>query len=313
MKASGSLESLWRNVPLVCALLGVSSLLHLECRTLEPPAWELAYTALFPLGWLGWGVWRTSSLGGVGRRASIRGVLLACVVLPLAVVQIPGIEFARPLDALKLCHEVTGFVWFAVVALHCLHQRGGWGGALFFVAGAVYGVALENGGIQMGFFSEEGYRIYLRPLLPGPLVTAFGWCTVFYTVTFVTERITTAETPAWKRTALAVGMALCMDLQIDPAATLVGWWVWHPSLEPAHHGVPLINYISWACAVTPFAWHYFSMTSRHYDNRKRAIRTLIGIPVYLAVGSVLVISATFILCGPSSSAMRLFLGVLGSV
>jgi len=224
---------------------------------------------------------------------------------------VPGVGFARSLDALKLCHEVVSLLWFAAVAVHCLHQRGAWMFALFFVAGAIYGIALENGGIQMGFFSEEGYQVYVRPFLPGPLVTALGWCTVFYTVTFVIERITTPDTPVWQRTVLAASMALSMDLQIDPAATLVGWWVWHPSLPPVHHGVPLINYISWVCAIAPFAWHYFWMTSRQYDDRKRAIRTLIGVPVYLAVGSILVVSTTFVLCGPKSAAMQLFMNALG--
>jgi uncharacterized membrane protein len=214
---------------------------------------------------------------------------------------------------LKLTYEISSFVWFGAMALHCLRQRGAWAFALFFVAGAIYGLALENGGIQMGFFREEGYRVYLCPFLPGPLVTGVGWCTVFYTVTFITERITTADSPVWLRTALAASLALSIDLQIDPAATLVGWWVWHPSLPSAHHGVPLVNYIAWVCAITPFAWHYFSMAARQYGDRKRAIRTLLGVPVYLAAGSVLVISTTFVLCGPGSAAMRLFLNVLVQV
>lgn len=297
----------------MCALLCVVSVIHLQCRTLDPPAWGLAYTALFPLFWLGWGVWCVSCRHGLGSRACVGRVLLACVVLPLVVLVFPGIGFLRSFDTLRLAYEVASFVWFAAMAVHCLHHRGAWGVALFFVAGAIYGVALENGGIQMGFFSEEGYRITLRPWLPGPLVTALGWCTVFYTVSFITERITTADTPVWLRTALAAGIALCIDLQVDPAAALAGWWVWHPSLPLAHHGVPLINYIAWVCAITPFAWHYFSMASGEYDERKRAIRTLIGVPVYLAAGSVLVMSATFVLCGPKSAAMRLFLNALAQL
>lgn len=275
--------------------------------------WGLAYTALFPLVWMGWAVWSICSRAGLGRWACAVRVFLACVVLPFAVLLVPGIGFLRSLDTLKLTYEITSSLWLAAMALHCLHQRGAWAFALFFIAGAIYGMALENGGIQMGFFSEEGYRVYLRPFFPGPLVTALGWCTVFYTVSFITERITTADTPVWLRTALAAGMALSIDLQIDPAAALVGWWVWHPSLPEAHHGVPLINYISWVCAITPFAWHYFSMSDSRYDDRKRAVRTLIGIPVYLAVGSILVLSATFILCGPKSAAMRLFLNALVQV
>jgi hypothetical protein len=55
------------------------------------------------------------------------------------------------------------------------------------------------------------------------------------------------------------------------------------------------------------------MASGEYDERKRAIRTLIGVPVYLAAGSVLVMSATFVLCGPKSAAMRLFLNALAQL
>ncbi len=310
MTVTQLLRDIWRNAPLACAFWVVFCLVHLECRTLYPPAWGLVYTAVFPLIWLGWAVWRESAKARLERRSCVRRVLLTCVVLPLATASIPGVHFLRAYESLKLAYEFASLLLFGVMAIHCLRQRGVWVFALFFVAGAIYGMALENGGIEMGFFSEEGYRLYLRPFLPGPLVTALGWCTVLYMVTFITERITDTATPVWLRTALAVGIALSMDLQIDPVAARVGWWVWHPSLPRAHHGVPLINYISWACAIAPFAWHYFSMVSREHGDCGRAIRTFAGIPVYLVVGGILVMSATFVLCGPKSASMRLFLNAL---
>ncbi len=310
MKTCGRPGELYRNAPVLFALVNVVGLLHLACRTLEPPAWGEAYTALFPLAGLGWAIWRIGGEAGLVPRDCVRCILLACVMLPLAALLVPGVEWLRSLDTLKLVFEVSSLLWFAIMALHCWHQRGIWAFAIFFVAGAIYGLALENGGIRMGFFSEEGYGVQLHPVLPGPLVTGVGWCTLFYTVAFITERITTSSSPVWLRAVLAAGLALSIDLQVDPVATRVGWWVWNPALPSFHHGVPLINYLAWACAVLPFAWHYFAMVARGYDARKRAISTLVAVPAYLVVGGIMVMSAACVACGPGSATMRLFLDAI---
>ena len=51
--------------------------------------------------------------------------------------------------------------------------------------------------------------------------------------------------------------ALLLDLQIDPLATAVGFWRWHPQLAVGFLGVPWLNFVAWGCAVFPFALFLF--------------------------------------------------------
>lgn len=300
-------KALFVHAPIGVILFSAYALLHLEYRGLQPAQPQLAYTALFPLLSVALFIWFRCRATGMDVIPTTLYVLLACVVAPLLVLFIPAIPGVRSVSASKVVYEVLQFGFLIALAVHCICRRGIWMFILFFVAGAIYGLALENGGISMGFFREEGYRIYIRPLLPGPLVTGLGWCIGLYAISHFAEHVTSTATPVWLRTTIAVAVGIGMDLQIDPLAVHCGWWEWHQSLPSFHHGVPLINYISWGCALTPFSWHYFAMLRRQVSERRRALLTLACVPLYLAVSGALELAATLLFCGPASPGMRLFL------
>jgi len=300
------LKATWRHLPLGVVMYSAFSLLHMECRSLQETGAGLVYTIVFPLFCI-WLVlsraWMEAGQSPVG--AGLRAALF-CLCAPLLVLLIPGLTCLQSRDTLKLVYEVPAALVLLALALHCLVQKGRWMFVLFFGACALYGIALESGGILMGFFQEEGYRVYLRPFLPGPLFVALGWSTVFYCTVYCTERITSKNTPVWARTVVAAMIALCFDLQLDPFATRCGWWQWNAALPAWHHEVPLINYISWICALLPFAWHYFHLSRRRREDKHRAQLALACVPVYLAVSGAFEVLVTLALCGPGSPSMHLF-------
>jgi len=61
-----------------------------------------------------------------------------------------------------------------------------------------------------------------------------GWVTVFYIITWVAWTVGREIAAIGQRPALmavtATLAALLLDLQIDPLATAVGFWTWHPLL-----------------------------------------------------------------------------------
>ena len=137
----------------------------------------------------------------------------------------------------------------------------GWWGTLLTIiglagVGLLYGAVLENGGIVLGFFHETNLTdTVLKPFV-APVATMIGWSVVLAMATFVTWGL--RKRLPWLRrsaglSALAVGFfATLLDLQIDPIATAVGCWVWHHSLPAFFHGVPLVNFVAWMCALVPF-------------------------------------------------------------
>ena len=99
--------------------------------------------------------------------------------------------------------------------------------------GLVYGMCLESSGILLGVFSEDGYHWHV-PGFRAPLATMLGWVTVFYPCVAMLE-VLGRGFPAlarWSlpaRAALLSGLAVAVDLQVDPYATALGLWSWHPA------------------------------------------------------------------------------------
>jgi len=284
------------------------SIAYTEAKVYVPPAGSLLWTAAFPLAWFY--LYRIPLALKSGMRRKTKTLLLLIVPAALLVYSV-SYALPFPLDQPTALHytEIWSFIVFVVLGVHCLTRGGRRKFVHLYVVGLVYGCVLENSGIVLGFFSEEGYRFYI-PGLPAPVYTVVGWCTAVYVSVHVTEilakELGRGGLATAVRTVMATAVALSIDMQVDPAAAYYGWWVWHPDLGMEILGVPAINFIAWFSAMFPFFWAYFWYTSRQeYAGRAHMKPMVISTSIALAAAAVLVVCLTLVLLGTSSAAWRL--------
>jgi uncharacterized membrane protein len=256
-------RELWRELPAWMFFIYGVLLLNTELTNFSPARRDLAHTVVFPLS-----VFALYQVVRFTHGRATRRLLVTSLVLGLG---LPTLIFfwhtPSPLahDTLLRIYEWSNFAWAALLIAHLWrHQRTHV--ALFFGVGLLYGAVLENGGIVLGFFHETNLTdTMVRPFV-APVATMIGWSVVLAMATFITWGL--RRRLPWLRrsaglSALAVGLfATLLDLQIDPIATAVGCWVWHESLPGWFHGVPLINFVAWLCALVPFGYVMFRVQER---------------------------------------------------
>ena len=236
-------------------------LLNAGLTNFSPPQEATAYTFVFPMSvfvvFTVVRAWRAPDVES--RTLLLLGSLGPAFLLPLMTL---AWHRPSPLQGPQLLYwyELSNFFWAGLMLWHAARAKRGHVG-LFFGAALVYGAMLENGGILLGFFHETNLTLTMIPPLLAPVATMVGWCVVLYMATFVVWRLRTwmpilRESNALSATLVAFGATL-LDLQIDPLATAAGCWVWDASLPPFFHGVPLVNFVAWMCALWPFAWVQF--------------------------------------------------------
>jgi len=169
-------------------------------------------------------------------------------------------------DALTALFEGAQLFWVVVFVTHVILTRGWHGFVMFFGVTFIYGLVLENAGIIMGFFFEPSFRLYLGPL-PAPFCTMLGWSLVFYitvaTVEQLAEWVPWLKVSAWRRALTTTALALSLDAQLDPLASMSGvFWRWNEALPPLLLGVPVINYAAWFGAFLPFSYFVFALQER---------------------------------------------------
>ena len=252
----------WADLPLVSYAVYAVAIAHAQIANLDPARLEHVPAAIFPL-FVVWGVYAlrapTASLAGRVLGATV------CLGAPAAIAAswwLAELGVGRVVlspDELRGIYELSAVAHAAILMVHATTGPRRWL-AFFLGPAAVYGVLLENGGILLGYFAELHYRAYLGPL-PAPLATMCGWVMLFYVVTWITWEVRRLIPPVRQSpvasAAVATGAALALDLQIDPLATAVGFWVWDPRLAPGLLGVPVLNFVAWACAVFPFSLALF--------------------------------------------------------
>lgn len=251
-------EELWRHLPAWMFFLYGALLLNTQLTNFAPARSDLAYTIIFPLAvFVAYQVVRFTH-GSGSLRLLVTSLVFAFGLPTLAFF----VHTPSPLETRTLLrwYEWSNFAWAGLLAWN-LWKRERTHVALFFGVGLVYGAALENGGIVLDFFHEENLADTMVKPFVAPVATMVGWSVVLAMATFVTWGL--RQRLSWLRrsaalSALAVGsFATLLDLQIDPVATAVGCWVWHASLPAWFHGVPLVNFIAWLCALVPFAYVMF--------------------------------------------------------
>ena len=257
-------REVWRHLPAWMFFIYAQLLLNTELTNFEPARFDLAHTVVFPLAvFVLYQVVRYSHVG-LGGRAS-RTLLITSLTLAFGLPLLTYfVHRPSPLanDTLLRIYEWSNFAWAALLIAH-LWAHGRSHVALFFGVGLVYGAALENGGIVLGFFHETNLTDTMVKPFVAPVATMIGWSVVLAMATFVTWGLR-KRLPWLRRSALAsallVGaLATMLDLQIDPVATAVGCWVWDASLPAWFHGVPLVNFVAWMCALVPFGYVLFQV------------------------------------------------------
>jgi len=254
----------WTDLPLLNFAFIAVGVAATECLSLSPPRRDLFWTCLFPLtvpAILSAFRWRR---GDRLERILGFGVLLGSLSA-LALIFFAMRPNPIASGQLRLFYEYSSLANTALLGLHAWWRSRGMA-VLFFAPVAAYGALLENGGIALGYFTELGYRLYLGPL-PAPLATMVGWISVFYLVMSITWEfrrcVPQLEHSTLGSALVATLCALCLDLQLDPLATAVGFWRWNDLLITRLLGVPVVNFIAWASAVLPFSFALFLLQTRH--------------------------------------------------
>lgn len=251
-------RELWRQFPAWMFFIYGVLLLNTELTNFDTERTDLAHTIVFPLS-----VFVLFQLVRFRGGKATRQLLFTSLALSLA---LPALVFfwhsPSPLShaALLRIYEWSNFGWAALLIWHLwTHDRSHV--TLFFGVGLLYGAVLENGGIILGFFHETNLTdTMVRPFV-APVATMIGWSVVLAMAAFITWELR-KHVPVLRKSAalsaLLLGtFATFLDLQIDPIATAVGCWVWHESLPPWFHGVPLVNFLAWMCALVPFGYVMF--------------------------------------------------------
>lgn len=248
----------WDDLPLIFFAFFAVGTAHAEMVSLHPPRLDLVWSFIFPLA-VPVAVYALSWRHAASRR---RAVALAVVVgTPALILLIHRLVPPRPLAPAEIrgLYEVVSIGIALLLGVHAWVRRREMA-LLLFGPVALYGMALENGGILLGFFSEAHYSLYLGPL-PAPLSTMIGWVTVFYLALHVAWEVRRLV-PALRRSALGSAMVgtaavLLLDLQVDAFATAAGLWQWHVALPSNVMGVPVLNFVAWLCAVLPLTYLVF--------------------------------------------------------
>jgi uncharacterized membrane protein len=282
MSARYRLAALWRDLPFAYLWLAPLAVLDLEVAELGRPVLPALAAFLPPF-----------AVGCVAlRRApAARPPMAAVLAVSAAAVAAILLGWTGPqLDPETLFRltEWTAAAAFLLLGAHAWRVAPPGTAPAIFGVGLLYGLILENGGVALGFFAEDGFHLRL-PGFPAPIATTVGWCLVFYPLWATVPRLAGARAGPGRRAAVATAIALLQDLQLDPPATAAGFWVWHPSLPPQVRGVPVVNFTAWFSAVLPFAWAAFAATR---DGRLDAGRLARRLPAVLVAALVLVLAVT---------------------
>ncbi len=240
-------------------------LLNAALTNFSPPQTQTAWTAVFPLSafviFTLVRAWRAPDVES--RTLLLLGSLAPAFLLPVMTL---AWHQPSPVQGVQLLYwyELSNFFWAGLMIWHAARAKAGHVG-LFFLSAFIYGAVLENGGILLGYFHETHLTLTMVKPLLAPFATMVGWCVVLYMATFIVWRLRTWVPVLRESNALCgVLVAVCatlLDLQIDPLETAAGCWVWDSTLPAFFHGVPLVNFVAWLCALWPFAWLMFRYQS----------------------------------------------------
>jgi hypothetical protein len=219
---------IWVNFPIFLIWLTGLSMLETALHSIAPPLPEAAWLSIIPL------ITTLILLGFVQWKK--KGMFMPRQYFPwaFALTIFYIISWTHQTSVLlsiethRHIYEASAIIEFFILVIHAKTWLKKWDWIWIFGVTLVFGMILENGGIIMGFFREEGYFLYF-PGLPAPVATMLGWVNVLYCGFFAVEKILPEMSPMW-RGLVCTGIALSMDIPFDPVATRLSWWVWNDTL-----------------------------------------------------------------------------------
>ncbi len=301
-----ALASVWReffhHLPAWFYFYNAFVVLYASLAWMNPSAYTLAWPVVFPLfiGYLYYAIRIQQDKRIENKRFwfALLAILVTVTALGIygrAKPQMLGPTWESHINTVKIAYEISNVAWVVLIIAHCGWRLGRAGLAKFFGAAFLYGMLLESGGIDMGFFSEEGYHLYV-PVLAAPVATMFGWATVFYPALTIFDKF--AERFKWLgtgpiavRAAIVSLIAICFDIHLDPVAIRLGLWTWNEAFQAGTTifflGDPIINFFSWFFAVFTFAAAYEYVKDRRSWSERRKVATLfLGIPAIQASAAI---------------------------
>ncbi len=307
-------KEIWYKFPVIFLIFNGLSLVYLYSARLPAEISSYSLAVIFPLFWaLYYYYLRFEGANNKQRYLKLASIFLGIAILYIILLSLPK-HATLDRQEFKLVFEISNILFAGIFALHALTVKGYRRWLNIFIISGIYGLLLESGGIQMGFFNEQGYYVYL-PGVHAPLATLIGWCSVFYMVTFIAEEIAQLR-PGIKRNIfiyalLPTMIGLFFDLQLDPLASRMGLWTWAGRLEGFFMEVPLVNFLAWFSALYPFSLVYLYLTGRgDLSEGKKSLYLVLSILPVLLADLVLIMFLTLITCGFNSPTMEIFIQAL---
>jgi len=244
------LREVFRHLPAYFFIYNGLVLLYMSLSWLDPPETEMTWVVIFPLltGYLYYVV-RIHLDNKIKNKRFwllLLAILLVGLTLGIKSIASPvmiGPTWENHIYRIKIVYEFSNLIWLFFIFTHCCWRLGLKGMARYFGVAFLYGVLLENGGITIGYFFEEGYTLY-APFLSAPVVTMFGWPVIFYTAITIYEKFAEFFTslgrrPIVLRAMLIFLIALSMDIYLDPLAVKFGFWTWNEAgMKPFNQEQP---------------------------------------------------------------------------
>jgi hypothetical protein len=160
-----------------------------------------------------------------------------------------------PAWLIKAVFEANLLLLFVVCAAHSLAVHGWQRTLREFAAGFALTALAESTGVLSGAYVYPGFRFYI---FATPIGNPASWVALVYILMTLSDRLFfglralaaphgVLRVPAlWLRGSLPLTLlllalcdatlAVCIDLVLDPLATIYNWWIWVPC-EPAVHTI----------------------------------------------------------------------------
>ena len=220
---------------------------------------QYLWTVIFPMAWF-----YAYRLPPIFRSESKRWIKLAGMAfLPIAITVYIALwtpAMALESEDIRIFVELGSIIIFALMIIHCTAYRTRRMCLHIFLFSLIYGAFFENAANLAGFVSETGYRCYI-PGIPAPVYAMVGWATVIYVCVRVTDGLWSKPAKTVLQIAakslIAIAVAISLDITINPVATGIGCWVWHPDIGPKIMGVPLLSFAGRTAILLPLFYSYF--------------------------------------------------------
>lgn len=159
---------------------------------------------------------------------------------------------APELAILRRLYEVGLWMLFLIVMVRSIRVRGTGISIRELAFGFTLSQSVEFIAVAFGRYRYPDWLVYFPPYPAWvPLGIGLGWAAIVPCLMRVSERIMGADAPIWKLAALDGGIAVGLDLMLDPAVSgpPLHMWDWiGEGMAPYNYwllDVPVFNFFGW--------------------------------------------------------------------